>query len=60
MDYDFFWNWVRKISKSNYVFISEQKAPEDFEVLWEKEISRQVAIKNDFKATEKLFKLKEN
>ena len=60
IDYDFFWNWVRKISKNNYVFISEQKAPEDFEVLWKKEISRQVAIKNDFKATEKLFKLKEN
>lgn len=59
MDYDFFWNWVRKISKNNIVFISEQIAPEDFEVIWEKEVKRTTNKTNDFKATEKLFKMKD-
>ena len=59
MDYDFFWDWVRKISKDNIVFISEQIAPEDFEVIWEKEVKRTTNKINDFKATEKLFKMKD-
>lgn len=28
-----FWNWVREISKSHKIYISEYNAPEDFEVL---------------------------
>ena len=35
MDYDYFWNWVRDISKNNFVFVSEQNAPEDFICIWE-------------------------
>lgn len=60
MDYEHFWNWVREISKDNYVFISEQSAPDDFEAIWVKETKRTTNKTNDFKATEKLFKLKEN
>jgi DNA adenine methylase len=57
-NYEEFWNWVRDISKNNYVFVSEQIAPKDFEVVWEKEVRRTVASSNDFMATEKLFKYK--
>lgn len=59
MDYDHFWNWVRNLSKDNYVFISEQIAPDDFEAIWEQETKRTVGLDNNFKATEKLFVYKE-
>ena len=59
MDYDHFWNWVREISKYNYVFISEQTAPEDFEVIWEQEVKRTTNKENNFKAVEKLFRYKD-
>lgn len=58
MDYTRFWNWVREISKNNYVFVSEQSAPDDFEVIWEKNVKRTTNKTNDFKATEKLFRYK--
>ena len=58
MDYDYFWNWVRKISKDNIVYISEQTAPDDFEVVWEQEVTRTTNKENNFKAIEKLFKYK--
>ena len=60
IDYQHFWNWVREISKNNSVFISEQNAPEDFEILWQKEVTRTANKTNDFKAVERLFKLKED
>lgn len=55
MDYDHFWNWVRDISKDNFVFISEQTAPDDFDCIWQQEVKRTTNKTNDFKATEKLF-----
>lgn len=55
MDYDRFWDWVRKISKNNFVFISEQQAPEDFKIVWEMDVKRTINKTNNFKATEKLF-----
>lgn len=60
MDYTHFWNWIRQISQQNSVFISEQNAPEDFEVIWELEVRRTANMENNFKAIERLFKLKEN
>lgn len=59
MDYDHFWNWVRELSKDNYVFVSEQSAPDDFEVIWEQEVTRTTNKENNFKAVEKLFRWKE-
>ena len=59
IDYVHFWNWVREISKDNYVFISEQSAPEDFESVWTLEVKRTTNKENNFKATEHLFKLKQ-
>ena len=59
MDYTRFWNWVREMSKDNYVFVSEQVAPDDFEVIWEMEAKRTCGKDNNFKATEKLFRYKD-
>lgn len=55
-DYSQFWDWVRERSKTNWVFVSEQTAPDDFEVVWEKEVKRTCSSNNKFKATEKLFR----
>lgn len=55
MDYEFFWDWVRDLSKQNYVLISEQSAPEDFSKIWEKEVTRTTNKTNDFKAQEALW-----
>ena len=59
MNYDHFWDWVREISKNNYVFISEQNAPDDFDVIWEQEVKRTTNKENNFKAVEKLFQYKD-
>lgn len=60
MDYEHFWNWVRFMSAHNFVLVSEQSAPDDFEIIWEKPtVIRTTNKTNDFKATEKLFTYKE-
>lgn len=38
--------------------VSEYSAPEDFECIWEKQITNAMSIKNTYKPTEKLFVLK--
>ena len=43
-DHDIFWQYVRDLSKNNIVFVSEVSAPDDFEVVWEKSLSRQLNI----------------
>ena len=35
-DSELFWNTMRKWSEQNVVFISEQIAPSDFEIVWTK------------------------
>lgn len=59
MDYTRFWNWVREMSKDNYVFVSEQVAPDDFEIVWEMEAKRTCGESNNFKAIERLFRYKD-
>lgn len=54
-DYNVFWDIVREYSKDNYVFISEQNAPDDFISIWEQEISRSIKANDKSKSTEKLF-----
>lgn len=59
-DNDTFWEVCRNWNKQGHtVFISEYEAPNDFECVWEKEISASAnnSIKNGqgLKATEKLF-----
>ena len=59
MDYTRYWNWVREMSKENYVFVSEQVAPDDFEIVWEMEAKRTNGEDNNFKAIERLFRYKD-
>jgi DNA adenine methylase len=56
-DYDTFWDTMRLWSKDNCVFISEEKAPSDFQVVF-KRIKRRTLDKNKahmFNRYEKLF-----
>ena len=59
-DSEEFWEYMRKLSKEHIVLISEQNAPDDFEVIWEQELRRTLDVNkdNNFKVTEKLFKWK--
>ena len=59
IDYTRFWNWALEMSKENYVFVSEQIAPDDFEIIWEMEAKRTNGKDNNFKAIERLFRYKD-
>jgi DNA adenine methylase len=37
-DHTKFWDWCRKMSEKNLVFVSEYKAPNDFICVWEKKL----------------------
>lgn len=61
-DHDEFWQWCRNMSKKGHtVFVSEYNAPDDFECIWQKEISasanNSIKTGQGLKATEKLFTL---
>ena len=57
-DYDEFWQTMRDWSKNNIVIISEQNAPDDFEVIWEQPVSRSIKATDKNVSVEKLFKYK--
>jgi DNA adenine methylase len=48
-----FWEWVRKASKDNLVFVCEEKAPSDFICVWQKDYTR---VTNQKKHTQKYTK----
>lgn len=50
-----FWNWVRELSKDNYVFVSEYNAPDDFECIWSKDIKTHMNNRGKLPKIEKLF-----
>lgn len=56
-----FYAWCREMkSKGHTVFVSEYTMPNDFEYVWEKEVSSNLDVSNKGKReTEKLFELKE-
>lgn len=54
-DYDLFWDTMREWSKNNIVIISEENAPDDFECIWEQEVSRSIKATDKSVSTEKLF-----
>lgn len=58
-NYEEFWQTMREWSKNNIVLISEQNAPEDFECLWEQEVSRSIKATDKSKSTEKLFRYRQ-
>jgi len=56
-----FWNWCRKMSENNSVFISEYNAPDDFEIVWKGEVKTNFASQRTsatHNAVEKLFRFK--
>ena len=55
-----FWDYMRQLSKRCDVYISEEQAPDDFECVWQQEITRKLDYnkQNQFKKVEKLFKYK--
>jgi len=59
-DSDKFWQWCRDMSKQGHtIYISEYNAPDDFECVWQKEIStnanNNIKSGQGLKAIEKLF-----
>lgn len=54
-DYDAFWNWVRKLSKDNYILVSEYNAPDDFVNLWSKEVTTSLKVHEHEAREEKLY-----
>lgn len=56
--YEEFYEWAKKMSEHNYVFISEYNMPDDFECIWTKEINCDIDNKQRLKRTEKLWRVK--
>jgi DNA adenine methylase len=54
-DHELFWETMRKWSKNNYVFISEQSAPDDFKVVWKREKRRTLDKSNRFYKVENIY-----
>lgn len=53
-DYSKYWDWVRALSQTNIVICSEQTFPDDFHVIWTKDVKRTCGKDNNFAALEKL------
>lgn len=57
IDHNVFWQWCReKENEGHSVFISEYEAPNDFECVWQMEVSNTLSKQHNFKSIEKLFK----
>lgn len=55
-DYDKFWEWCRiKTCEGHKVFVSEYNAPDDFECIWEKQVTNSMNTTNTYKPIERLF-----
>jgi len=57
-DHEQFWDWARVLSKNNHVFVSEYEAPDDFEAIWDKQLSKMFPRQKSDTPKEKLFILK--
>ena len=58
-DYNRFYNWCRKMNElGHHVFVSEYQMPDDFSVVWEKEMTDSLSSEKALKKQEKLFHLK--
>lgn len=53
-NYEYFWEWIRKLSKKCYVIISEGTIPDDFYIIYETSKRRTLKDKNDAFAVEKI------
>lgn len=52
-----FYNWCRKVSQKNKVFISEREMPDDFKIVWEKEFKQRIPQDGVTTRVERLFTL---
>ena len=57
-DHKEFWETMRQWSQKNIVLISELEAPDDFECIWQQEVSRSIKAQDKSKAVEKLWRYK--
>jgi DNA adenine methylase len=58
-NHDEFWDWVRRNSECNDIYVSEYSAPDDFEVVWSLERNLEMKSSNksgNTKRVEKIFK----
>jgi DNA adenine methylase len=58
-EYDVFWQWVRDVSKNNFVFVSEYNAPKDFKCIWNKKLTTTLDKNSRNNSVEKLFVYKD-
>ena len=59
-NYEEFYDFVRELSENNVVIVSEYDMPEDFEIIWEKEVKTNLdnnisKSSDDRVRTERLF-----
>ena len=54
-DSNMFWDWCRKMSETNILFVSEYSAPSDFQCIWAKSRTTSLTMYNDAVREEKLF-----
>lgn len=54
-NYDEFWDYMRKWSANNIVLISELNAPDDFECIWERSVSRSIKPTDKSRDVERMF-----
>lgn len=54
-NYEIFWDKIRQLSKDNYVFVSEQKAPNDFIPIWELKTNRNIGFQKQIIVKECLW-----
>lgn len=57
-DHDKFWDIMRKWSKNNCVYISEESAPSDFKVVWKRKKRRTLDKNERFYSYEKIYMYK--
>lgn len=55
--YDEYYNWCRDVSKRATIFMSEAWMPDDFEIIWEKELRQQLDKSNRKYRPERLYTL---
>lgn len=56
-DYDRFYQWCRDNKEKYKIFVSEYSMPEDFNCIWEKEITNAMNTSKTYRPVEKLFTL---
>ncbi len=59
IDYGEYWEWVRNISKDNFVLCSEYVAPDDFIEIWQGKVKITLDNASRSTSTEKLFTYKD-